>query len=85
MEGGGFDTVGIFAFTITNKTRDKVKDYRIACSLFGKSGTGLGSVSKRIYEDLEPGKSRQYKDLNFGFVNSQANDARCSVDDYVKL
>jgi hypothetical protein len=56
-----------------------VKDIRLACDLFGKSGTKVGSAALPIYDVVKAGQSRQFDDLNMGFVDTQSATAHCEI------
>ena len=78
---GGFGVVMVADFTVTNKNAFDVKDIEVTCKSYGASGTSLGSVDHTIYDVVKAGKTRKFKDVNVGFINSQASKANCEVTD----
>lgn len=76
---GGFGTVMIASFRLSNKLAFPVKDIDVSCDVAGASGTGLGTVSKTIYQTVAAGKTRHIKEFNFGLVHSQSQRAGCRV------
>lgn len=76
---GGYSNVMIADFRISSALPFAVRDPDIYCELFAPSGTGLGSVEKKVYETLAPGKSLTVRGLNMGLIDSQARRANCDV------
>ena len=66
-------------FEVKNDNLYQVKDVSIACTLFAKIGTGLGSVQKTIYKIIPTKKSNIFADVNMGFINDQASKSHCTV------
>lgn len=74
------DVIFIGKFKIKNNHSDySIKDITIECSTYGNSGTLLNSVSKTVFEVIQPSKSKTVKELNFGFVDSQSATAKCQI------
>jgi hypothetical protein len=76
---GGFGTVAIGDFTIKNSNSYRVKDFGIICEFYAKSGTKLGSGLAAIYDTIDAGKTRTFRDQNIGFVHSQSSGASCRL------
>lgn len=76
---GGFDTVMIADFKVTNKNGFDLKDVTIKCDYFASSGTRLDSSTRTAYEVFPAGKSKTIREFNMGWVHSQARQASCSV------
>ena len=76
-----FDTVMEATFVIRNDSPHDVKDIVMRCRSFGESGTQLGTHTGTIYEIVQKGETRTFKDFNMGFINRQAVRARCNIHD----
>lgn len=71
-------------FKIKNNHSDySIKDITIECTTRGGSGTPLNTVSKTVYEVIQPSKSKTVKELNFGFVDGQSATAECKISSAV--
>lgn len=81
---GGFDSVMLATFTIQNTNAFSVKDIRIHCEHSAPSGTLIDSSSQTIYEAIKVGASRTFKEVNMGFVHSQAKSSSCSIRNFVR-
>jgi len=80
---GGFDTVMIADFTITNKNSFSIKDIGISCEHYAQSGTRIDSNQNTIYQTVGAGKTKKIKDFNMGFIHSQAASSSCKVTNLV--
>lgn len=78
---GGFDTVMLADFTITNRSACDVKDFKVRCTLFGNSGTRIDSTSKTLYEVVPAGAKKTFRKVNMGFIGTQAASASCEITD----
>ncbi|WP_454914981.1 hypothetical protein [Xanthobacter sediminis] len=76
---GGFGSVAIVTFTVTNGNALAVRDPVISCSFYGKSGTLIDIATETIYEPIKGKSSRRIKDFNFGFIAKQADGMNCRV------
>jgi hypothetical protein len=76
---GGFGSILMLDITLTNKNTFAVKDIEIDCDGYGGSGTKIDHNNKTMYERLEPGETRTFKQFNMGFLNSQVSSSRCGV------
>lgn len=70
-------------FTVNNASEYPIKDFVIACSVFAKSGTHLGTNTKIIYDIVEPNNKKIFKDMNIDSINEQAEKVECKVTDAV--
>jgi hypothetical protein len=68
-------------FTILNKNEYAIKDVKITCAHYAKSGTKIDSNTRTIYEVFPPRKSKTVRDFNMGFIHSQASKSSCEVVD----
>ena len=71
----------IVDFTINNPTIYRVKDLEIECTHFAPSGTKIDSNTRTIYEIVEPKGKKVVKDMNMGFIHSQAATTSCHITD----
>jgi hypothetical protein len=77
-EKGGFGVVMVLSkITITNPKTVPIADFRITCDLSGPSGTRVGSVSTVLYERIDAGKTRTFRNVNVGFIHGQSSGASC--------
>lgn len=76
---GGFGSVAIMTVRVSNSNDFEVKDIAISCRFSANSGTVLNERSYTIYETIKPKSKRTFKDLNVGFINSQAARGGCSL------
>jgi hypothetical protein len=77
---GGFGTILKLDLDLHNKSQYTVKDFVVVCSVYASSGTRIDEVSAIVYEQLSPNQKKEVKDINFGFIHSQADDFRCGID-----
>ena len=54
---GGFDTVMIADFTITNNTSTPIKDIEIVCNGYSETGTKIDTNRRTIYKVVAPGQT----------------------------
>ena len=77
----GFGTIMMLDATVKNSGARSVKDVKIKCDSFAKSGTKIDTNTKVVYDIFPANKTTKVKDFNMGFINSQAESSRCSVVD----
>lgn len=82
---GGFDNVMLATFTIHNRSSLNVKDVTIRCEHSAPSGTVIDSNTRTIYQTVLAGKKRTVRDINMGFIHSQAVRSSCSIINLVVL
>lgn len=82
---GGFETVMVVDFKITNNNEFDVKDVSIKCDHFAASGTHIDSGTRAIYEVFPGGKSRTIKGFNMGRIHSQAESSGCSAVGFLSV
>lgn len=76
---GGLGSKALVTFTLSNANDFAVKDIEIACSFARRDGSHL-TDRRRVIPDTVNMKSRKrYAGMLVGFVNVNANKARCSV------
>jgi hypothetical protein len=77
----GFGNVMIADFTVKNPTRYRFKDFEIKCTHSAPSGTVIDSNTQTIYQTVEPKSTKVIKEMNMGFINSQATRSGCEITD----
>ena len=76
---GGLGSKALVTFTLRNANDYAVRDIEIACSFTRRDGRHL-TDRRRIIPDIVKMKSRKrYAGMLVGFVNVNANKAKCSV------
>jgi hypothetical protein len=76
---GGLGSKALVTFTLRNANDYAVRDIEIACSFARRDGSHL-TERRRIIPDTVNMKSRKrYAGMLVGFVNVNANKAKCSV------
>jgi hypothetical protein len=81
----GFGNVMIADFTIKNPTPYRFKDFEVKCTHFAPSGTVIDSNTRTIYEIVEPQSTKRIKQMNMGFIHSQAAKSGCEIRDLTVL
>jgi hypothetical protein len=81
----GFGNIMIADFTLKNPTEYRFKDFEIKCTHSAPSGTVIDSNTRTIYETVEPESTKVVKEMNMGFINSQASRSGCEITDLVPL
>ena len=79
----GFGTVMMLDATVKNSGTSSVKDVKIECDSFAKSGTKIDTNRTKIIYAIFPAKKKETdaKNFNMGFINSQAASSECKVVD----
>jgi hypothetical protein len=76
---GGLGSKALVTLTLRNSNEYAVKDIEIACSFVRRDGSHL-TDRKRVISDTIDMKSRKtYASMLIGFVNINANKAKCSL------
>jgi hypothetical protein len=76
---GGLGSKALVTFTLRNANDYAVKDIEIACTFIRRDGSHL-TDRRRVIPDTVNMKSRKrYAGMLVGFVNVNANKAKCSV------
>jgi hypothetical protein len=77
---GGFGSVMMIeAVDIVNRNDHAIKDFVVACAMIAPSGTVVGTVKHKVYERVAARSTETFRNINMGFMNSQAKRASCSV------
>jgi hypothetical protein len=76
---GGLGSKALVTFTLRNANDYAVKDIEIACAFTRRDGSHL-TDRRRVIADIVSMKSRKtYSGMLVGFVNVDANKAKCSL------
>lgn len=77
---GGFGAVAIATMTFNNQTEFAVKDIVLTCSFFAPSGTRIHQKVHVVYERIASKKKKTVREVNLGFIPSQAHSATCMIE-----
>ena len=80
---GGFDMVMIADFTITNNTKQPVKDIEIVCNGYSETKTKIDSNTRTVYKVINPGQTITINDFNMGFIQSAVQSERCKTVKFI--
>jgi hypothetical protein len=75
----GFGSVMIADFTVRNDSPYDVKDIEIQCKHSAPSGTVIDQNTRTVYQIVKANSARTFRGVNMGFINSQAEQSRCSI------
>jgi zinc-ribbon domain len=81
----GFGNVMIADFSINNPTQYRFKDVEIKCTHSAPSGTVIDSNTRTIYEIVEPKSTKVIKQMNMGFIHSQASRSGCDISNLTPI
>lgn len=85
---GGFGTVMIATFTISNENDFAIKDLYVACELTAPSGTKIGYAAATLYERVPAHGRKTVREVNMGSGISrdfnQAATASCKLGPFDK-
>lgn len=84
-EKSGFGNIMLANFTIKNPTQFRFKDFEITCNHFSPSGTKIDSNNRTIYEIVGSGATKRIRNMNMGFIHSQASSSSCKITDLVPI
>jgi len=77
---GGYDNILIIdRLTLTNQNHFPVKDILINVKSYAASGTLLNSKDYTIYDIIPANKSKTFRDINLGFVDSQGRKSNIEI------
>jgi hypothetical protein len=76
---GGFNSIMLADFTIRNNSDRDVKDLEIRCEHAGPSGTVIDHNEQTIYEIVKAHSTRTLREVNMGFIASQAAGSKCEI------
>lgn len=79
---GGFDTIMMADFVITNSSPWPVKDLTITCHHSANSGTQIDENTRTIYEIFPAHSTRLISNFNMGFISSQAQSSSAHLENF---
>lgn len=75
---GGFGSVALADFTITNNSLVDMKDPVVMVTFYGDSDTEIGSKVETLLIKVPAGKKASQYKVNLGFIKGQASKARAT-------
>lgn len=76
----GFGTVLVIDITIRNRSLSNLKDFQIACSNKGASGTEINASTRTLYETVEARSTRTFRRVEMGFIDPQTKSTNCRIE-----
>ena len=76
---GGLGSKALITFTLRNANDYAVKDIEISCAFSRRDGSHLTDRTRVIHETVRRKSRKAFRQLHVGFVNVNADRARCSV------
>ena len=76
---GGLGSKALVTFTLRNANDYAVKDIEIACTFTRRDGSHLTDRRRIIPDTLNMKSRKRYAGMLVGFVNVNANKAKCSL------
>jgi hypothetical protein len=78
---GGFGHIGLWDVTLRNKSKTATwADLKYRTFYYAASGTLVQSERHTLYEMLRPGETKRFREINDGFINSQAQSCSFIVN-----
>ncbi|SDS02391.1 hypothetical protein [Bradyrhizobium canariense] len=76
---GGLGSNALVTFTLRNRNDYAVKDIEISCAFSRRDGSHLTDRARMIHDTVKMKSRKTFARLHIGFVNVNANQARCSL------
>ena len=76
---GGLGSKALVTFTLRNRNDYAVKDIEIFCSFARRDGSHLTDRKRVIHDTVNMKSRRTFARMHIGFVNINANQAKCSL------
>lgn len=77
---GGFGSIMMIdRLIVRNDAPFPIKDFVVKCVHQGPSGTDMDSNKREVYEIVPAGKTKTVREINMGFIHSQATTSRCEI------
>ena len=76
---GGLGSNALVTFTLRNGNDYAVKDIEISCAFTRRDGSHLTDRTRTIHDTVNMKSRRTFARLHVGFVNVNANKAKCSL------
>jgi hypothetical protein len=74
----GFGSKALFTFTLRNSNDYAVRDIAISCAFSRGDGSHLTDRSRMIHESVKTGGRKTFSGVHVGFVNVNAERAKCA-------
>lgn len=81
-KSSGFGSVMVADFKVKNDNTFAVKDLKVKCSHYAKSGTKIDSNTREVFDLFPAGRSTTAKGVNMGLIHSQVERSACRVTDF---
>jgi hypothetical protein len=82
---GASDTIMMVNVIFENKGSDDFEDSGLTCDGYSNNGTKICSNSRIIYAVVKAGKSKSIRNVDMGFIDSQAVSASCRITNLTVL
>jgi hypothetical protein len=76
---GGLGSKALVTFTLRNRNDYAVKDIEISCAFSRRDGSYLTSRTRVIHDTIKMRSRKTFNSIHIGFVNVNADRARCSL------
>ena len=76
---GGLGSKALVTFTLRNRNDYAVRDIEISCAFSRRDGSHLTDRTRVIHDTVRMKSRRTFARLHVGFVNVNANQAKCSL------
>jgi hypothetical protein len=76
---GGLGSKALITFTLRNRNDYAVKDIEISCAFARRDGSHLTDRTRMIHDTVNMKSRKTFARLHVGFVNINANKAKCSL------
>jgi hypothetical protein len=76
---GGLGSNALVTFTLRNSNDYAVKDIEISCAFTRRDGSHLTDRTRLIHDVVNTKSRKTFSRLHVGFVNVNANDAKCAL------
>jgi hypothetical protein len=76
---GGLGSKALVTFTLRNRNDYAVKDIEISCAFSRRDGSYLTSRTRIIHDTIKMRGRKTFHSMHIGFVNVNADRARCSL------
>jgi hypothetical protein len=76
---GGFGAVMESSFKVKNTSPIGIKDIVFQCDHAGPSGTRMDSNTRTIFDFVNAGATKSFRNINMGFIHSQATSSSCRI------
>jgi hypothetical protein len=76
---GGYGSNALITFTLRNGNDYAVRDIEISCAFARRDGSHLTDRTRTIHDTLGMKSRRKFARMHIGFVNVNADRAKCSL------